>query len=386
MRKYDIIILGAGAAGLSAAAVAVKRKKSVAVIDIGDKPGRKIAVSGGGRCNFTNMAASHNRYFGQNPNFVRSAIARIRPDDILNWVYSHNIKAFEKTPGQWFSKDGAYKILYALLKEICDADLLLNTNIIDIEKISDTFVIQTSEGKFAADSVIVATGGVSYPNLVVSDIGYKIAKKFGHKIIPPCPALGPLVLKNAETDLAGISVKNVEVKVGKTIIRDDMLFTHNGVGGPAIYKASIHINNHDMTINLLPEVNVFEWLKKEKNINGKKSVSGILATKIPAKIAQSITKKSTKNIADYKDIELKEIADKVNCMYIPKGDVRHHGMATAEVTRGGVSTDKISSKTMESELCKKLYFAGEVLDITGDLGGFNLHWAFASGRVAGQNA
>lgn len=383
MKKYDVIIIGAGAAGLSAAAVALSRGRRVAILDMGNVPARKISVSGGGRCNFTNNAVAANRYFGNNPDFVRSAIARVKPNDILNWARQNNIKWTEKSPGQYFCVDGANVIVDALMHDAHGADIWTSTVVTGVSRNLTGFLIQSDQGDFAAQSVIVATGGISFSALGVSDIGYKIAKQFGHKIIPVRPALCAIATHVFASDLSGISV-DTEICVGREKIRDYMLFTHFGVGGPAIYRATVRDFN-DIIINMAPDTNIFDILRRAKTSNGRKSVAGILSETLPNKLAKWICS-DTGHIADYKDSELQKIAKKVNHVVIPHNDITLHGMPSAEVVRGGVDTSQISSKTMESMICPGLFFAGEVMDIAGDLGGFNLHWAWASGRVAGENA
>lgn len=381
MKIFDTIIIGAGAAGLMAAIQLTQRKKSILILDMGDNPARKIAISGGGNCNFTNMRADYTHYFGKNPRFVMSALSQFSPRDTLNWVKSHDIEYVEKEPGRYFCKNGANEIVNGLLCDIGNTPIKYNTNVIDLEKTGDIFVMKTDNGVFNALSVIVATGGVSYPHLGVSDIGQKIAKKFGHKIEPIRPALCAIKTKSFGTDLAGISLP-VEITVGKQKIADNLLFTHFGIGGPAVYRATV-INSKEMVINFAPEIDAFETLKNLKQKNGKKSVSNIIATILPNKLAHFLCD-DTRNIADIRDSELKQIANTINHFEINDGTAI--GFQSAEVMIGGISTDKISSKTMESVLCAKLYFVGEVLDVAGDLGGFNIQWAFSSGFVAGNNA
>lgn len=384
MKTYDVIIIGAGAAGLSAASAALSNKKSVAVIDMGNVPARKIAVSGGGYCNFTNAAVAANKYFGHNPDFTRSAISKISPNDILNWVKQHKINWIEKTSGQYFCKETAKDFVDALISDAKKADFFMNNKVEDLDK-NELFRIKTNKNFYTAKSVIIATGGISYPVLNVSDVGYKIAKKFGHKIIPVRPALCAISTKIFSSELSGISL-DVEINIGKEIIYDSMLITHFGLGGPAIYRATVRNIDADIHINLLPNTNVFEWLKIQKQQNGKKSLANILSSKLPLRLARWLTQKSNKNIADYKDTELKLISHNVSDIIVKKDDFKLYNLQSAEVVRGGVSTEQISSKTMESKLCPGMFFAGEVLDVTGDLGGFNLHWALSSGRIAGENA
>lgn len=381
MKIYDTIIIGAGAAGLMAVAQLAHRKKSILILDMGTEPARKIAVSGGGNCNFTNMRADYPRYFGKNPRFVMSALNQFSPNDMLNWVKRHNIKYIEKEPGRFFCKDGADKIVQALIQDIKTVQIKHNTKVIDVDKTDNKFTVATDHGEFMATSIIVATGGISYPHLLVSDIGHKIAKKFGHKIEPVRPALCAIKTNSFDSDLAGISLP-VEIKIGKQKISDDLLFTHFGIGGPAAYRASL-FDAKEFTIDFTPNIDVFEKLKLAKQKNGKKSVSNIIATFLPNKLAHFLCD-DTRNIADLRDTELKQIANSIKQFEIK--NIKLIGLQSAEVTAGGISVDKISSKTMESKLCSGLYFVGECLDITGDLGGFNLQWAFSSGFVAGNNA
>ena len=381
MKTFDTIIIGAGAAGLMATAQLTHRKKSVLIIDMGNEPARKIAISGGGNCNFTNLQADHTHYFGKNPRFVTSALSQFSPIDTLNWAKAHNIKYIEKEPGRYFCKNGAQDFVNALLDDINNTQIKYNTDVIDIEKSDEIFTIKTNKGDFEALSVIMATGGLSYPRLDVSNIGHVTAKKFGHKIEPPRPALCAIKTKSFDSALSGISLK-VGITVEKHKITDDLLFTHFGIGGPAVYRATL-INPKQMIINFAPDKDIFELLKSKKQSNGKKSVAGVLSEILPNKLAHFLCD-SPQNIADLRDTELKQIANKINHFEINDGAVI--GFQAAEVTAGGISTDKISSKTMESKLCPKLYFVGETLDITGDLGGFNIQWAISSGFVAGSNA
>lgn len=381
MKIFDTVIIGAGAAGLMAAIQLAKRKKSVLILDMGDKPARKVAISGGGNCNFTNLRADYTHYFGKNPRFVMSALTQFSPRDTLNWAKSHNIKYIEKETGRYFCRDGAKDVLNALLVDIKNTPIKYNTNVIDIQKSDEVFTLKTTNGDFYSQSVIVATGGISYPHLLVSSTGQMIAKKFGHKIEPVRPALCAIKTKAFDSTLAGISLKT-EIIVDKHKIVDDLLFTHFGIGGPAAYRATL-INPKEMIINFAPDTDAFEFLKNAKQTNGKKSVANVVAEILPNKLAHFLCK-DTRNIADLKDGELKQIATKINHFEILDGTAI--GFTSAEVMMGGVSVDKISSKTMESKLCPKLYFVGEVLDITGDLGGFNIQWAFSSGFVAGENA
>lgn len=386
MQKYDVIIIGGGAAGLTAARCAVARGRRTLVLDMGVAPARKVAASGGGRCNFTNDAAARNRYFGENPDFVRGALSRVTPADVLGWAREHNIKWTEKTPGQYFCATGAGDIVRALMNDARGGQIMQNTTVSDVTFSHGHFTITTNRATFQSDAVIVATGGVTFPTLLTSDIGYKIAKLFGHRIVPIRPALCAITTGAFPPELAGISMP-VDVSVAGEHFSDSLLFTHSGVGGPAIYRATVRNNDGNIIINLMPGVDAFELLRTARRAMGRKSVPTILSEHMPARVARWIARAATdKNIADLRDGTLRQIADHINKIVIPRGTYKYHGTPSAEVTRGGVSTDAVSSKTMESKLQPGLFFAGEVLDIAGDLGGFNLHWAWASGTVAGQNA
>lgn len=384
MKHYNVVIIGAGASGLSAAATATSRGRSVAVLDMGQTPARKVAISGGGRCNFTNIAVGRDRYFGNNPDFVRSALSRISPHDILDWAKNHSIEYTEKSPGQFFTTKSALDIVNALINDAADAEIILNGMVKDVSFEYDKFIIKCNNKQMSSDSLIIATGGLSFSTLGVSDTGYKIAKAFGHKIIPPRPALCAIDTDIFPSEFAGISIP-AQITVGDRKLFGDMLFTHFGIGGPIVYSASVADRNTDITINLMPGINLYEWLKEEKNTNGRKTLRSVLSMRMPARIAKFFCP-DDRNIADIRDNDLNMIAKKITDIKILAGTWNHHGMAAAEVTYGGIDTKDISSKTMESKLIHGLFFAGEVMDITGDLGGFNLHWAWASGRIAGMNA
>ena len=381
MKNYDVIIIGCGASGLMAAAQLFRRKKSVLILDMGNTPARKVAISGGGKCNFTNTNTDFKHYFGKNPRFVMSALAQWGAYNTLDWAKSHKIKFIEREPGRYFCKDDARDILDALLNDIGSTEIKYSTNVISANKQNDKFIIHTNSGDFMANSIIVATGGVSYPNLSVSNIGHVIAKQFGHKIEPIRPALCAMKTKVFSSELAGISLP-AGIMIGKNKLSGDLLFTHFGIGGPVVYRATL-FGTQKIIINFAPDIDIFEFLKTAKTTNGKKTVANTLAEILPNKLAHFFCG-DTRHIADFRDSELRQIAERTNKFEIT--DATAIGFQSAEVTMGGISTDKISSKTMESEICNGLYFAGEVMDITGDLGGFNLQWAFSSGFVAGLNA
>ncbi|MBR2285903.1 MAG: aminoacetone oxidase family FAD-binding enzyme [Alphaproteobacteria bacterium] len=383
MKTYDVIILGCGASGLFAAANALKNNRSVAIIDMGNAPARKVAVSGGGRCNFTNLSADATHYFGKNPNFIRGALARFSPTDMLTWAKDHKIKITEKAAGQYFCADGAKAVVMALVSDAHDADIFYDTAVIGATKQNNIFNIQTTNGNFTAHNLIVATGGTSFDSMGVSDIGHKIAKSFGHKIVPIRPALCAIATKVFPSDFMGISLP-VSITIGRQTIYDDMLFTHFGIGGPAAYRASVRDIEDNIIINLCPGIDIYEYLRMAKHNDGKKTLSSVLAQKLPTRVAKWFCGGIDTRIADLRDTDLKNIAKSISHTEIPATDIKYHSLSSAEVVRGGVDTADVSSKTMESKLCSGLYFIGEVLDIAGDLGGFNLQWAWSSGFVAGN--
>ena len=386
MNIYDIIIIGAGAAGLSAARTAIANNKKILILEMANLPARKVEISGGGRCNITNLAVNYDRYFGSNPRFVQSAISKVKPTDVLAWATKHNLQPIEeKTYGRFFCNAGANAVKNALLHDIKSEHIIYNTKVTEITKQDNVFHVLTDNNTYYSKSVIVATGGTSFDSVGVSDAGYKIAKYFGHKIVPVRPALCAIKTKYFPPEFSGISVP-VEISIEKNKIRDDMLFTYFGIGGLAAYRASLYDINSGIYINLLPDTDITNILINAKTTNGRKTIYGILSEYLPARIAKWIVNEDSRRIADIKNDEIRHIANNIHKIFISKENIQYHTLKTAEVVRGGVSTDEVSSKTMESKLCKNLFFVGEVLDIAGDLGGFNLHWAWASGIVAGQFA
>jgi predicted Rossmann fold flavoprotein len=378
----DLIIIGAGAAGLSAARAALASNSSVLILDMYADPLRKVTASGGGRCNFTNSDATAKRYFGGNPAFAISVLSRIKPTGILEWAAINGIRTEEKAPGQFFCANGAKAMTSALLKGAKGASIIQNCEATDIEKNDGGFLVRSKKGDFHGKRVIIASGGISFPSLGVSDIGLKIAKKFGHAIQPPVPGLVALKTDIFPKDLAGASLP-VQIRIGKIKIEDPLLFTHFGIGGPACYRASMYDLEQGFHIDFLPGRSALELLLRAKKTEGQKLPLTVLCAHLPAKFARWISWGYDKKLIDCKDSTLAELAERINKFIICSGALSYRGFQSAEVMAGGISTDKISSKTLESKLCPGLYFAGEVLDITGDLGGFNLHFAFASGIVAG---
>ena len=365
-----------------------KRGRRVMIVDHARKPAEKIRISGGGRCNFTNINANPANYQSENPHFCKSALGRFGPGDFLAIVEKHGIKWHEKTLGQLFCDDSASQIIRMLLDEATAAhvDLRLDTTVRDINKENGRFSVSTSLGLVSAETLVIATGGPSIPKMGSSGFGYEVAKKFGHKIIPPRPALVPLTFSQellSETqELAGVALEQVVAKAARgPMFREDMLFTHRGLSGPVNLQISSYWRaGESIILNLLPDLDMFEELKQARRNQPKQQISTVLGQWLPKRVA--LWRGDERRVADLSDAELKRIAATLNAWQVtPQGS---EGLRTAEVTLGGVDTRELSSKTMMSQLVKNLFFIGEVIDVTGHLGGYNFQWAWASGWCAGQ--
>lgn len=387
--KADVIIIGAGASGLMAAAVCGRRGRSVLVLDHNEQAGAKVLVSGGGRCNFTNHHAGAEHYLSNNPQFCRSALARFTPRDFLSLAERHNIRYSEKEAGQLFCQTNSRAILTMLLKE-CDkagARILPGHHVNEIRK-DRSFVLMTDHGTFTSQSLVIATGGLSYAKLGATDLGHRIAKQFKLRIVPPKPGLVPLTLSADELralrELAGISL-DTAVSCGKKSYRGNILFTHRGLSGPAILQASsFWAQGERIVIDLLPDVDIHAVFAGKKGSNVE--MQNLLAAYFPKRFAQVWCELHTnsKPINQHTDKALRMIAGSLHAWELaPTGT---EGYTVAEVTVGGVDTRELSSKTMEARAAPGLYFIGEVMDVTGELGGYNLHWAWASGHAAGEVA
>lgn len=395
MQTYDVIIIGAGAAGLMCAIEAGKRGRRVAILDHSAKIAEKIRISGGGRCNFTNMHCAPDKYISANPQFCRSALKRYTQHDFIDMVERHGIAYHEKTLGQLFCDNSAGDIIDMLLKECADAGVTIRSaTSIDAVEQSETgeYHCRTSMGAMQSASLVIACGGLSIPKIGATPFGYQLAEQFGHTIIPPRAGLVPLTFDPAIlTDtkaLSGISVNPAQVQsASKKTFEEAVLFTHRGISGPAILQISSYWQpGEPITLNLKPDMDVLEWLKQQRQIQGKRAALSILETILPQKLAQKIleTLDITGRIGDLPDKVLARIAARIQSWSVkPSGS---EGYRTAEVTLGGVNTDEISSKTFESKKQAGLYFIGEVVDVTGHLGGFNFQWAWSSGWCAGQYA
>ena len=387
--SQDVIIIGAGASGLLCAIECGKRGRSVLVLDHAERTGSKVRVSGGGRCNFTNLNVSADHYRSQNPHFCKSALARFTPRDILSLAEKYHIAYYEKEAGQIFCVKSSRDII-AMLERECElagVEMHLKCRVTDIAK-NGNFLVTTTGKYFSAESLVIATGGLSYSNLGASSFGHDIARQFGLRMTQVRPALVPFVFMGKDQqiarDLAGVSF-DAALSCSSRKFRGSILFTHRGLSGPAALQASLYWEpGSSLVIDVLPETDIVKIIASRRS--SKMLPHNLLSEYLPKRFAQiwfSLLPKE-KPLNETSDKELKELADRLHTWeVVPKGT---EGYAIAEVTAGGVNTDELSSKTMESKKVAGLYFIGEVVDVTGELGGYNLHWAWASGFAAGQVA
>ena len=391
-QKYDVIIIGAGAAGLMSAIESGKRGRKVLLIDHSKKIGEKIRISGGGRCNFTNVNAHPSKFISKNPKFIISALNQYTQNDFIRLIKKHNIKFHEKKLGQLFCDESAQQITDMLLLECQMANVILkkDTVIMNVDKQNDQYIVTVSSDKYTCSSLIVATGGLSIPKIGASKFGYEIAKKFNLNIIEPLPALVPLTFSEKILfmckELSGLSLETL-ISFNKNFFEEGMLFTHRGLSGPSILQISSYWKlGSSIKINLSPKLDVFKFLKNKKNSDPKLDVAIIISEILPKRLAYMICKENSAsgNICELSNKLLKQLSISINTWVVtPTGS---EGYRTAEVTLGGVDTDEISSKTMMSLKNPGLFFVGEVVDVTGHLGGYNFQWAWSSGFVAGQYA
>jgi predicted Rossmann fold flavoprotein len=390
--KYDVIVIGAGAAGMMSAIEAGKRGRRVLLVDHAKKIGEKIRISGGGRCNFTNINTHPRKFISNNPKFIISALKQYTQNDFINLIKKHNIKFHEKKLGQLFCDESAQQIIDMLLLECKKANVILkkDTKISNIDKEGDKYLMIVGSSKYLSESLIVATGGLSIPKIGATQFGYNIAKKFNLKVVETQPALVPLTFSEKILaickELTGISVEAL-VSFKKIFFEEGMLFTHRGLSGPSILQISSYWKlGENIKINLLPKLNVMKFLGNRKNSNPKQDINVIISEILPKRLAQIICNKNNinGNICEISDKTLDQISGSINAWVInPTGS---EGYRTAEVTLGGIDTNEISSKTMMSKKHSGLFFIGEVVDVTGHLGGYNFQWAWSSGYVAGQYA
>jgi predicted Rossmann fold flavoprotein len=389
MEHFDVIIIGAGAAGLMCALTAGQRGKRVLLLDHAEKIGKKILISGGGRCNFTNVDCVPERFISANPHFAKSALGRYTPSDFIALVEKHHIPYHEKTLGQQFCDGSAREIVAMLVAEckIGNVEIRTDTIISEIRKLDD-FTISTSRGAFTAPKIVIATGGPAIPKMGATGFAYTIARQFGLKIIEPRPALVPLTVTGKLLalcqSLAGVSAEAI-VSFGTRQFREAILFTHRGLSGPAILQISSYLpaqlsGKAEIILNLAPDLNVVDHFKDRKRSRPKMELQSLFAELLPQRLALALTPEQS-TLANLPDRILERAAAQVQSWAIaPDGS---EGFAKAEVTVGGVDTSGLSSKTMEARAVPGLYFIGEAVDVTGWLGGYNFQWAWASGWSAG---
>ncbi len=383
----DVIILGAGAAGLMCGIEAGKRGRSVLVLERNQQIGEKIRISGGGRCNFTNRVTEHEHYISENPHFCKSALARFTPDDFIALVWKHGIAYHEKTLGQLFCDQSSRQIIALLEKECGDAGVTMSVDcqVSDVRK-GKRFIVSTNSEEFESDSLVIATGGLSIPKLGATDFGYRLAGQFGLNVVQTAPGLVPITFNQEDVsffnELSGVSLEVIASCNGQAF-RENLLFTHRGLSGPAILQISSYWNPGDpISVNLSPDVDLRKFLS-DKNRSGTE-LSTVLSEILPKRLAKQLCERHgwSKPLHRYSAAELSATATQLHAWKLePKGT---EGFSKAEVTRGGVDTNELSSKTMEARNIPGLFIIGEVVDVTGHLGGYNFQWAWASGFVAGQ--
>jgi len=391
MQQWDVIVIGAGAAGLFSAIEAGKRGRRVLVLDNGKKIGRKILMSGGGRCNFTNIYASHQNYLSQNPHFCKSALSRYTQWDFISLVQQYQIPYHEKTLGQLFCDDSAKDIVELLSSECRKAgvQIALQQQISSVSHEDGLFQVVTPELTRTCQSLVVACGGLSLPNLGATALGYQLAEQFGLKVLPVRAALVPLTWQPADKavfeEISGVALP-VTAEANDVVFPEDMLFTHRGLSGPAILQiSSFWQPGDDLLINLLPQLDLPAFLQEQQQKHPEQELKTALGKVLPKRLVEKLIELKVLNNQPLKALQHKSIATISQTLhryvFKPNGT---EGYRTAEVTLGGVDTNELSSKTMEAKKQPGLYFVGEVMDVTGWLGGYNFQWAWSSGWVAGQ--
>ncbi|MGN6519754.1 MAG: NAD(P)/FAD-dependent oxidoreductase [Dokdonella sp.] len=387
---FDAIVIGGGAAGLMCALTAGQRGRRVLVIEHANRVGKKILMSGGGRCNFTNTGVTPANYLSANAHYCKSALARYTPADFIALVERHRIAYHEKELGQLFCDDSSKQIVRLLLDECADGGVRIETScaIEQVRHGDGGFHVDTARGVFSAPALVVASGGLSIPSMGASGFGYDLARRFGHTVLPTRAGLVPLTLsgKHQErlADLAGVAVP-IEARCGRARFRNFMLFTHRGVSGPAILQISSYWNpGDDLRLDLLPGENAFSWLRTQRAERGASELRTVLAERLPKRFAQRLCEHwlPDRPMRQLGDTELRDIAALLAAWPLVASGTE--GYRTAEVTLGGVDTDELSSSTMQSKRVPGLYFIGEVVDVTGWLGGYNFQWAWASGHACGM--
>ena len=385
----DAIILGAGAAGLMCAAQAGRRGRRVVVIEGAERPGKKILISGGGRCNFTNLHTAPDRYISANPHFAKSALSRYTPDDFLALVDACGIAWHEKTLGQLFCDGSARQIVDMLLDDVArgGGEVTCGHAIAEVGHADGLFRVRTDRATFSAPALVIATGGPSIPQMGASGFAYDLARQFGLKVVEPRPALVPLTLSGEDAlfrDLSGVATE-VGARAGKAAFREAALFTHRGLSGPAILQVSSYWRKGDpVAIDFLPDRGQ-GWLLEAKQANPRATLRGLLKDALPDRLAATLADRLALEgiLAGQRDAALRDAEARLaGWRFVPTGS---EGFAKAEVTVGGISTAELSSKTMEAKRVPGLYVVGEAVDVTGWLGGYNFQWAWASGWAAAQS-
>lgn len=389
--KVDVLVIGAGAAGLLCAITAGQRGRHVLVLDHANKPGKKILMSGGGRCNFTNLGVTPAQYLCANPHFCKSALARYTPFDFIALVEKHRIAYHEKELGQLFCDESSKLIVRMLLDECAAAGVRIETScsVQRVRKTDEGFAVLTAKGEVHADALVIATGGLSIPSMGATGFGYDLARQFGHNVLATRAGLVPLTLSGKHQehyqDLAGVALPVAETRVGKRHFRAGLLFTHRGISGPSTLQISSYWQpGDDLRIDLSPEQDIGEWLIAQRVERPAAELRNVLGDLLPRRLAQRLCELwlGSKPMRQYRDAELHDTGARLHDWSIVASGTE--GYRTAEVTLGGVDTDELSSTTMQSKRVPGLYFIGEVVDVTGWLGGYNFQWAWASGRAAGE--
>ncbi|MEL0654462.1 NAD(P)/FAD-dependent oxidoreductase [Pseudoalteromonas issachenkonii] len=394
MSQVDVIVIGAGAAGLMCAAQAGYRGRSVTVLDMGKKPGRKILISGGGRCNFTNENATPDNYLCANAHFVKSCLSRYTQHDFIELVDRHGLAYHHKTLGQLFCDNNAQDIVDILLTE-CEwagVNIKLRSEVISVSKTETGYSVTTEQETLSCESLVIASGGLTMPKLGATPIGYKIAEQFGLSVLPTMAALVPFTLHQHDKErfegLSGISIPCEVSSEDGTVFKENILFTHRGLSGPAILQiSSFWRAGQAVTINLLPEIDLRQQLADWRETQAQKSLKNSLATILPKRFIEILHESKAIPDCNINQLTHAQIDELVN--YIHAWQIKPNcteGYRTAEVTLGGVDTDELSSKTFEAKKAKGLYFIGEVTDVTGWLGGYNFQYAWSCGFACGQYA
>jgi len=391
--SFDALIVGGGAAGLMCAIVAGQRGRSVLVIEHANRVGKKILMSGGGRCNFTNTGTTPANFLSANPHFCKSALARYTPADFIALVERHGIAWHEKELGQLFCDDSSKQIVRMLLDECAAAGVRVETSC-EVTRVRNEdaifhldYSLADRAGTFSAPTLVIASGGLSIPSMGASGFGYAIARQFGHRVLPTRAGLVPLTLSGRHqerlADLAGVALP-IEARCNGASFRNSMLITHRGISGPSILQISSYWKpGDDLRLDLVPDVDAFAWLHAQKSERPDAELKTALGERLPKRFAQRLCEHwlPNKPLRQYREAELREIAAQLaDWPLIASGT---EGYRTAEVTLGGVDTDELSSTTMQSRRVAGLYFIGEVVDVTGWLGGYNFQWAWASGHACG---